>query len=116
MKSPRRLAALAIFAIVAMSAFGFAASNTVPGTNAGQGSSGVSGFVISNVNYSYSGPDISNVSFDISPAAGSVSVKLVAADTTFSTCTLNVAGDHASCGITGVTVLEADELNVVAVD
>ncbi|MBK6563201.1 hypothetical protein [Candidatus Amarobacter glycogenicus] len=28
MKSPRRLAAVAVFAIVAMSAFGFAATNT----------------------------------------------------------------------------------------
>ena len=39
MKSPRRLVALAVFAIVAMSAFGFAAANTMPAnTRAGDGS------------------------------------------------------------------------------
>ena len=43
MKSPRRLIALAIFAIVAMSAFGFAATNTVDASNAGDGNDGVSG-------------------------------------------------------------------------
>ncbi len=44
MKSPRRLAAVAVFAIVAMSAFGFAATNTFPGDNlAGDGSGDISG-------------------------------------------------------------------------
>ncbi|MBK6318296.1 MAG: hypothetical protein IPF51_05865 [Dehalococcoidia bacterium] len=43
MKSPRRLAAVAVFAIVAMSAFGFAATNTFPGGGAGDGAGDVAG-------------------------------------------------------------------------
>ncbi|MBK9341888.1 MAG: hypothetical protein IPN07_02330 [Dehalococcoidia bacterium] len=43
MKSPRRLAAVAVFAIVAMSAFGFAATNSVPDSHAGDGTGEVSG-------------------------------------------------------------------------
>ncbi len=41
MKSPRRLIALAVFAIIAMSAFGFAAVNTIAdGGKAGDGYGG----------------------------------------------------------------------------
>lgn len=52
LKSPRRLAALAVFAIIAMSAFGFAASNTFPGANrAGTGTDTVSGYQVTNIHY-----------------------------------------------------------------
>lgn len=115
MKSPRRLAAVAVFAIVAVSAFGFAAGNTTEGTSyAGFSDDTISGFDITNVTYENTGEDLTNVSFDISPAAGSVEVKVTAAGLIYTPCTLSLAGTHASCGLAGVTVLAADELSIVA--
>ena len=117
LKSPRRLAALAIFAVIAMSAFGFAAANTGPGaTNAGSSSDAISGFTITNVHYQNSGPDLTNVSFDLAPAATSVNAKVTASGS-YATCSLSAitGGSHASCGISGVTVLAADQLSIVAV-
>ncbi len=117
LKSPRRLAALAIFAVIAMSAFGFAAANVGPGTtNAGSSQDTISGFTITNVHYQNSGPDLTNVSFDLAPAATSVSAKVTVAGS-FVPCSLSPisGGSHASCGISGVTVLAADQLSIVAV-
>ncbi len=71
LRSPRRLAAIAVFSIVAVSALGFAATNTVPATNAGDGTNTVSGYTISNVHYNLNptNPATANsVTFDISPA------------------------------------------------
>lgn len=51
LKSPRRLAALAIFAVIAVSAFGFAATNTVPASKAGTGTGGVSGYTVDRISY-----------------------------------------------------------------
>lgn len=78
MKSPRRLAALAVFAIIAMSAFGFAAANTFPGGagTAGDGQGGVSGGAITNVQYTVTGTSITGVEFDYSTTAANVRVAL----------------------------------------
>ena len=51
MKSPRRLAAVAVFAIVAMSAFGFAATNAVPDSVAGDGAGDVSGITVTDIDW-----------------------------------------------------------------
>ena len=64
MKSGRRLAVIALFAILAMSAFGFAASNVVPETNAGDGNELVSGGNVTSVNYNVdANGQIASVSF-----------------------------------------------------
>lgn len=80
MKNPRRLAALAIFAVVAMSAFGFAAQNNFQGQNrAGNGSDDISGFNISNIHYSLqnnNGAYLDGVSFDLNQPASEVQVRL----------------------------------------
>jgi hypothetical protein len=79
LKSPRRLAAVAVFAIVAMSAFGFAAQNNFNGQNrAGNGTDAISGFNISNIGYSLQDSDptyLDEVSFDLNQAAGEVQVR-----------------------------------------
>lgn len=68
LKSGRRLAVLALFAILAMSAFGFAASNVVPDTNAGDGEGDVSGGDVTNVAYSVNANGLINsVSFNYTP-------------------------------------------------
>ncbi len=80
LKNPRRLAALAIFAVVAMSAFGFAAQNNFQGQNrAGNGSDNISGFNISNIHYSLqnnNGTYLDGVSFDLNQPASEVQVRL----------------------------------------
>ena len=78
MKSPRRLAALALFAIIAMSAFGFAATNTFNGQNrAGNSADTISGFNISNIHYSLQGTNPANldaVVFTLNQPASEVQV------------------------------------------
>ena len=78
MKSPRRLAAVAVFAIVAMSAFGFAATNTFPdgGGTAGDGQGAISGGAVTNIEYDVTGSNIVGVSFDYSAEAANVRVAL----------------------------------------
>ncbi len=74
LKNPRRLAALAVFAIIAMAAFGFAAANSVPASRAGTDTGGVSGYTITNISYTIDSSDVtkfSGVSFTLDAAAGS---------------------------------------------
>lgn len=93
LRSPRRLIAAAVFSIVAVSALGFAATNTVPATNAGDGSNTVSGYTISNVHYNLNpaNPATANsVTFDISPAVpatGTAAVSFDGGTTWSSSCT-----------------------------
>ena len=120
-----RLRFFAIFAlalVMAAVAYGFAASNTVPGTNAGDGSATISGYTVSAVHYTLNAVNPANIdslSFTIAPAVpagGSVQVKLVASGTTFKGCTVTT-GTSVTCpasGTMGVTALQADELRVIA--
>src|SRR5262245_33686788 len=112
----------ALALILATAAYGFAASNTVPTTNAGDGSAAISGYAVSNVHYTLNATNPANIdslSFTVSPAVpagGAVHVKLVAAGTTFSGCTVT-GGTSVTCpssGTLGVTALAADELRVIA--
>ena len=79
MKSPRRLAAVAVFAIVAMSAFGFAATNTFTGDNlAGDSSDDISGFTISGIGYGLQNSNpayLDEVHFTLNVAASEVHVR-----------------------------------------
>ena len=76
LKSPRRLLALGVFAIVAMSAFGFAAANTFPNGAgvAGDGQGAISGGAVTNVVYDASGTNLLGVEFDYSAFVGNVRV------------------------------------------
>jgi hypothetical protein len=69
--SPRRIAGLALVAIVATLGYGYAASNTVPTSLAGDGAGNVSGFTISNIHYNLntSNPqNLTSVTFTVAPA------------------------------------------------
>jgi hypothetical protein len=96
----------------------FAASNTVPVTNSGDGVGIVSGYVVSNVLYGLNAIDpskIDTVRFTLNAAATTVKIKLVAAGTTYYTCTV-VTGNNWTCPstVTQATVLTADQLRVIA--
>jgi hypothetical protein len=113
---PRTLLAVMLVLILAVAVYGFAASNTVPATAAGDGENTISGYTISSVAYTLNGSNpgnIDSVSFTISPtSAGTVRIKLVAAGSTWYNCT-NSSGS-VSCTTTGASVSSADQLRVVA--
>lgn len=111
---------LALALVLASVAYGFAAANTVPTSNAGDGSATISGYTITAVHYTLNATNPANldsVSFTIAPAVpagGAVAVKLVSTGTTYTTCTVATGGTSASCTLTGVTALSANELRVIA--
>ena len=71
--SPRRLLILGALGIVAAATLGFAASNTVDPSNAGDGSGAVSGYTVTNIHYTLGAnpATTSQVSFDVTPAFSS---------------------------------------------
>jgi hypothetical protein len=102
-----------VFATVATA---FAASNSVPGTSAGEGAGAVSGYTVTNVHYvlnATNASDIDSVTFTLNATATTVKIKLVAASSTYYDCT-NSSGNNWQCTTTGATVAPADELRVIA--
>ena len=104
-----------IVLVFATAAFAFAASNTVPASFAGEGSSVTSGYTVSNVVYTLNATTPSNidsVAFTLNATAATVKVRLVTTGSYF-TCT-NPSGNNWTCTTTGSTVAAADEFRVVA--
>jgi len=116
---PRVLLALGFGAIVAMTASGFAAANTVPTSKAGDGTGAISGYTVSTIKYNLNASDPRNIdsttfNLDVAPPAGAtMKIKLVAAGSTWYACT-NV-GVAITCNTTSpqATVAASDELRVV---
>lgn len=116
----RLLVMLAVLAILATAAYGFAASNTVGASRAGDGSGAISGYHVTAVAYTLDSSNptlIAGVSFTTNAAATNVKAQLTAAgawypcttsDGTSWTCTAASSGDETA-------VSAADSLRVVAV-
>jgi hypothetical protein len=130
-RSPRRLIVIAAFAILALSAFGFAAANTVNPSNAGDGDGAVSGFTISNIDYSLdTNGDIDGVTFQLAPqppATAEVMVEYRDGISPAGSAVTNGAFSDSACGVVlatatcvanggGVPVLPVVSLRVIAVD
>lgn len=120
-----RMITLAILALVfASTAYGFAASNTVPTGNAGDGANAISGYSVSNVKYNLNNANpgnIDSVAFDVAGAVkpSTVKAKLVTGGAFYSCDTASANAPYRfSCLTTApqVTTAAADELRVVAVD
>jgi hypothetical protein len=113
-----------VIAIVAFAfasvATAYAAANTVPASKAGDGSGAISGYTVSAIHYVLNGTTpstIDSVTFTLNsaPVAGStIKIKLVAAGSTWYTCT-NVT-TAVTCTTTGAPVSTADNLEVVVSD
>jgi hypothetical protein len=119
MKRFRRRTALVIAAAaaLALTTYAFTAANTVPDTRAGQGDGAITGYDVTNVNYTLAAnpANIDSVSFTLDNPADTVRAKVVAASGTYATC--SVAGLNVTCDLVpDVSVLSADELSVIAVD
>ena len=109
---------LIVVLVFATAAYAFAASNTVPSSYAGEGSSTISGYTVTNLVYSLNASNPSNidaVSFTLNAAATSVKASLVPG--TFYTCT-NSSGNNWSCTTTApqATVSAAATLDIIARD
>jgi hypothetical protein len=108
---------LLIVMVLTVAVYAFAAANTVPTSNAGDGQGAISGYTISNVHYVLDATDpskIGSVTFTATPAipvGGSVRVKLISTDTTYTTCT---AGAPVTCTFsTPPSALAVNELRVI---
>lgn len=120
MKKSHRLSGIILIALVLMVAtYAFAAANTMPTTtSAGDGTTAITGYTITNVKYVLDSTDpskINTVTFTIAPTSASVvKIQLVSTGTWY-TCT-NTTGS-VSCAIGGaVTATAASNLRVVATD
>ena len=107
--------------VLAVSAYAFAASNTVPATKAGDGAGVISGYTVTNVAYNLNSTDptsLDSVDFTLSAAATQVQIKLVAAGSVWYACDDGVSsGINWTCDTTvgtPATMDAIDELKVVA--
>jgi hypothetical protein len=113
--------AIVAFAFAAV-ATAYAAANTVPASKAGDGSGAITGYTVSAIHYVLASPPttINSVTFtlDSAPVAGSlIRIKLVAAGSTWYTCTNAGASVTCNNGSTlGASVSTADSLEVVVSD
>lgn len=117
-RSSKMFVVLLVIMAFATAAYAFAASNTVPASNAGEGSAVIGGYAVTNVTYTYSTANpsmITYVDFDISPATTKASVSLITGATLADCSTLTAGGTHAHCPV-NVSVSSADVLRVVTSD
>lgn len=124
----RLLALLALSFVFASAGFGFAAGNTVPTKNAGDGSATISGYSVGTPSYALDNTNpgnIDSVTFTLTPSGGggkptTVKTKLVSSGSTWYTCTsASTASPYSyTCATTSpqATVSTADELRVVAAE
>ncbi len=113
-KKVRRIAAVAVIAVVAMAAFGFAAANTVPASNAGDGSAAISGYTVSAVTYTLGAnpQNLANVKFQLAPVGATSVQASVTGAAPYTACTGPVAGVW-TCAVTDA-VTAATSLQVIA--
>lgn len=112
-----RLQILALFFVIAFySVYALAASETSSLRTGGEGTSPISGWMVSNVHYQL-GQDpskISAVEFDLDSSAVQVQVSLNSSSAAFYSC-VNVSGTHWLCNTySQVSVAGAEELRVIA--
>jgi hypothetical protein len=115
----RWIAVLALAIGLVVGTYAFTAANTVPDTKAGDGSGAITGYIVTNVHYTLSGANFSNIdtvtfTVDSAPPSGStIKAQLVSAGTWYS-CT-NVT-TTVTCTTTGATVVPANMLRIVIAD
>jgi len=99
-------------------AFALANSNTVDPSKAGDGQEVVSGYTVTGITYNLNNADIASVAFTLDAAAtnvvASISDNSATPIETFSDGCSNTTGNTWLCTFTGVTVLEAYHLRVIA--
>lgn len=116
---PSKLFVVLLVLIFATAAFAFAATNTVPGTYAGEGAEVISGYEVLTVDYNLSAADPSNidsVDLTLDAAASDVKISVVNGGIVYD---CSGAGTNWTCDTTvgtQATVSAANQLRVIAVD
>lgn len=118
---PRSFGMLVLALILAASVYGFAAANTFPDgdTYAGEGSTNILGYAVTNVTYGLTTADadpsdIDQVTFTLNAAASSAYVSFDGG-TSWVSCSIS-GGTSVTCAGLNVGVLGASSLGVIAVD
>ena len=111
--------AVPLLAILAMQLL--APTDTALASAADDGTTTISGYTVTNVDYTLNASNPANVDkveFDLGatpPATADVRAKLVAAELTWYGCTIS-ASTYAICTTSGATVASVDQLSVVVAD
>lgn len=115
MTKKMRVAYAVVFALIlAALTFAYANANTVPASYAGDGTGSISGYTVSNVHYvldNTNPANIAQVTFTLNAPASDVRIQLDGS--TWVTCSV-ASGTNVTCNVSGVTVLAAMNLRVVA--
>lgn len=100
--------------VLSAGAYAYTAANTVGDSYAGDGSAEISGYTVSDIQYTLADnpTELDSVSFILSAPAAVVKAKASADATDYVDCT--GSGTAWSCELTGLSVAAADELTVIA--
>ncbi len=113
----RLVGAVIVAAVLALGAYAFTATNTVPATSAGSGSGTISGYTISNVAYNLNATtptNIDSLTFTLSATATTAKAKVVSGSSTYTDCSI-AGGVNVTCDFSpDVAVTSADQLSVIA--
>lgn len=116
--TPRRLILLGLFGLLAVLTYGFAAANTMPAdTRAGDGTSPISGYTVTNVHYTLNGvtpTTIDNVTFTLTPAMVVTGQTRISLNGTWLAAGACAGAGTITCNAAGTTVLSLANLRVVA--
>lgn len=108
------LGAIVVAAVTSVGAYAFTASNTVPPTKEGTGSGSITGYTVSNVQYTNSGGTITAVQFNLDDAARAVQVQLSSSGSWHDCGASSGAGNLVSCTSLNESAAGADQLSVTA--
>jgi hypothetical protein len=111
----RLFAFIAFLGLVIFPTYAFASSSSGP-KSSGEGVGAISGWTVSDIKYQLSRDPslVSNVSFNLDKAAGTVSVKLNSGSATYTSCA-HTHGFHWQCDFpAGVQLTTMDEFRVIA--
>ncbi len=110
---------LGVLGLLAVLTYGFANSNTVDPSNAGDGGAAISGFTVTNVHYDLNASNpstIDNVSFTLNPAlpVGGASRISLDGGTNWLATNACTGTTNVTCAASGTTVVSLANLRVVA--
>ena len=117
--TPRRFVLLGVFGLMAMAVYGFAASNNVDPSNAGDGSNTISGYDVENVHYVLNDTNpstVDEITFDLTPALVAGGETRISLDNgaTWLAAGACTGTSTVTCDAAGTTVLSLANLKVIA--
>jgi hypothetical protein len=111
------LGAVLAAGLLAAGTYAFTASNTVPGSKAGDGAGAITGYTVSNITYTADALNptlLSSYSFDLDSAAAFVRAKPVTGQATYDVCVNTLLNTWSCPAVLGTTITSLDNLRVIA--